>query len=57
MRIIRVRLDKSVTKRLNEFRTTYRISDLGFLEDMFALIRLGGKGIPDTTTVVKLAEA
>ena len=55
MRIIRLKLKINVSKYLKTTARQYGFDDPGFVEDLFALLRLKGNGIPTTSRIEKLA--
>lgn len=55
MRVIPVNLtSKALRAALSDLRTTLRIPDRGYLEDLFCLIRRKGLGIPDAKLLQKI---
>jgi hypothetical protein len=56
MRVIRLKLSKDVSTFLETYCERYAIADLPFVEDVYALVRLKGNGLPDNARKLKLAE-
>jgi uncharacterized protein with von Willebrand factor type A (vWA) domain len=57
MRIIRVKLSNEVRELLAEYAHQYLVSDSGLIEDIYALVRLRGNGLPSFERLDLLSEA
>lgn len=57
MKIIRLKIDKDVKRYLKLEGRKFGIDDPGFVEDIFALIRLRGNGLPSKERIAKMAKA
>lgn len=55
MRIVRLKLKPDVSKLLAVIARENALPDPGFIEDVFALMRLRGNGIPDKTRIDAMA--
>lgn len=56
MRTIRLKLSGEVSEFLETFCERYGISDLPFVEDVYALVRTQGNGLPDKARSEKMAD-
>ena len=57
MRLVRLKIDKEVKALLRVRTRSLGIDDPGFTEDVFALLRLRGNGLPSKERISKMAEA
>lgn len=57
MRIVRLKLRKEVSLLLAEISKEIGVTDLGFSEDVFSLMRLKGNGLPDPARIELMADA
>lgn len=55
MRIIRIKLKPDVVELLGEIAQQYSITEVGFAEDIFCLVRLKGSGLPTDDRMRKMA--
>ena len=56
MRIIRLKLDRDVDRYLAQVSKRFGFDDAGFVQDLFAFIRLNGAGLPSKGRVEKMAK-
>lgn len=56
MRIVRMKLSKKVKEYLKIISTEFHLPDVGFAEDVYALLRLKGDGLPTSERIKKMAK-
>jgi uncharacterized protein with von Willebrand factor type A (vWA) domain len=56
MRIIRLKLQKKVEEYISLLPRRFKMTDAMFIQDVYAIVKLRGNGLPDDARVEKIAE-
>lgn len=56
MRALRLGIKPHVRQELKQLAKDFKFADVGFVEDLFALVRYKGGGIPTATRIVKMVD-
>ncbi len=56
MRTVRLKIDAQVKKLLRHYSREYKVEDAGWTEDLYALIRMKGAGLPSKDRIMRMAK-